>query len=408
MAEESREIYQIQGTQSVQDLEMMVNFVLNRIGERFDRIEGLKGNPTFYKSVIDFVGGAFSVGQVLRAISDTQLEIDTLDVSDVDHAVSDISSGIPANIDISQSLISIVDANDTVVHQFPAQFLEYNSEVSMFATIEDFNLLDTGSKINSSTTIDGNLLVNIYDINNVIVHQFPIEYFGYNSDIFGFFANDIGLPSFTGINTTNFIVSTDDLHISCPDNKTIVLDKVVWDDIRINPGSFDRPGSNDPSTVLYYPNGGGLGVLLYEFQVDDYACFTVQIPHGYKVGTDIAVHVHWTPGDRGNEENGKTVGWKIDYSWANIDGTFPSMATADLSDACDGTDHKHQMTPDIVIDGHTVAKGISSMLLCNIRRSDTGTDDTWAGTVSGQLPLILEIDFHYQIDTIGSRQIAAK
>jgi hypothetical protein len=132
------------------------------------------------------------------------------------------------------------------------------------------------------------------------------------------------------------------------------------------------------------------------------------MPHGYKVGTDIYVHIHWTPGDRGNEENGATVGWKIDYSWANISSDFTDMQTADLSDACDGTDHKHQMTSEVAIDGHTVAKGISSMLICNLRRSDTGTDDTWAGTAAGQLPMILEVDFHYEIDTVGSRGQSAK
>jgi hypothetical protein len=82
------------------------------------------------------------------------------------------------------------------------------------------------------------------------------------------------------------------------------------------------------------------------------------------------------------------------------------MATADCSDACDGVDHTHQMTPQATITG--TDKGISSMLICNIKRTDTGTDDTWAGTASGSLPMILEIDFHYEIDTIGSREPASK
>jgi hypothetical protein len=82
------------------------------------------------------------------------------------------------------------------------------------------------------------------------------------------------------------------------------------------------------------------------------------------------------------------------------------MATADLSDATDNANHKHQMTPEVTITG--TDKNISSMLLCNIKRTDTGTDDTWVGTASGALPMLLEIDFHYQIDTMGSRQIGAK
>jgi hypothetical protein len=62
------------------------------------------------------------------------------------------------------------------------------------------------------------------------------------------------------------------------------------------------------------------------------------------------------------------------------------------------------MTPEVVIDGHTVPRHISSMLICNVRRTDTGADDTWVGTLSGKRPMLLEIDFHYQIDMVGSHQ----
>jgi len=206
-------------------------------------------------------------------------------------------------------------------------------------------------------------------------------------------------------------ISTDDkaasdLHIDCGAAKTLLLDIPVYDDIRIVPGAFDRPGVADPAIVAYDVNGGGVSTYLWEFAKGDIASFTIQLPHSYKQGTDITAHVHWTPGPRGNEESGATVGWKINYSWANIGGAFGTMATADLSDACAGTDHIHQMTPEATITG--TSKEISSMLMCNIKRTATGADDTWAGTVSGQLPLLLEIDFHYQIDTLGSRQLITK
>lgn len=183
-------------------------------------------------------------------------------------------------------------------------------------------------------------------------------------------------------------------------------DATVWDDIRVTPGGFDRAGSADPALVSYQPGGSGIATFLYEWQVNDIAYFTVQLPHSYKTGSDIKAHIHCTPGANGVTENGRTVGWKIDYSWASINGNFGAMATLDLSDACDGTNHKHQMTPDVTITG--TDKGISSMLICNIKRTDTGTDDTWSGTASGSLPLLLEIDFHFQIDTVGSRESASK
>ena len=180
----------------------------------------------------------------------------------------------------------------------------------------------------------------------------------------------------------------------------------VWDDLRVTPGAFDRPGVSDPALVSYTPTGAGTATYLYEFAKNDIANFTVQLPHKYKHGTDISVHVHWTPGPNGAGESGNYVGWKVDYSWANIDGNFVAMATADLSDVCDGTNDKHQMTPAASITG--TGKTISSMLVCNIKRTDTGADDTWAGAGTGNLPLLLEIDFHFEIDTVGSRQIGTK
>lgn len=197
-----------------------------------------------------------------------------------------------------------------------------------------------------------------------------------------------------------------DKTLTCEAGRTLVLDPVVWDDIRINPGSFDRPGVTDPTIIAYDVNGGGVNTYLYQFQKNAIASFTVQMPHSYKTGQDIKVHIHWTPGANGSAENGNTVGWKIDYSWANINENFGTMTTLDLSDACDGTNHKHQMTPDVTMTG--TGKGISSMLLCNVKRTDTGTDDTWGGTASGALPMLLEIDFHFPIDTVGSRQSSSK
>lgn len=182
----------------------------------------------------------------------------------------------------------------------------------------------------------------------------------------------------------------------------------AWDDMRITPGSFDRPGVSDPNYVIYYPNGGGLGVYLPEFNTDDFASFTIQLPHSYKQGADIYVHLHWTPGARGTAESGKLVGWKIDYSWANIGGNFSDMQTIDLSDACDGVNHKHQMTADVLLTGMGAGKNISSMLIYNIRRTDGGADDTWATNTTGNLPLLLEVDFHYPMDSLGSTTHSTK
>lgn len=209
---------------------------------------------------------------------------------------------------------------------------------------------------------------------------------------------------FTG--TNKFGSATNYTQFNTSGHQTMTGTAIVYDDIRITPGNFDRPGTSDPDIVSVTPAGTGTSTWLWEFAKNDIASFSVQIPHSYKVGEDIKVHIHWIPGANGNEENEATVGWKIDYTWASINANFGAMATLDLSDACDGTDWKHQMTPDVTITGTN--KGISSMLICNVKRTDTGTDDTWSGTLTGALPLLLEVDFHFPIDSIGSTDWGTK
>ena len=193
-----------------------------------------------------------------------------------------------------------------------------------------------------------------------------------------------------------------DLTIKTGAGKTLVLETAVWDDLRIVPGSIDRPGVSDPTFQDWQPGGSGTTFKVLKFNQSQYGFFTCQLPHKYKLGSDIYCHVHWTPGARGADEDTKTVAWKIDYSWASIGSVFPASANLDLTDTCDGVNDKHLMTDDKVITG--TDQGVSSMLICKIYR-DTG--DTWVGTGANG-PALLEVDFHFQIDTLGSRAIGAK
>lgn len=174
----------------------------------------------------------------------------------------------------------------------------------------------------------------------------------------------------------------------------------TWEDIRIVPGAFQFPGVADPTLQSWQPGGAGATYKVYKFLINDEVHFTCQIPHNYKEGSDLKPHLHWTPCDRGNEENGNTVGWKIDYSWANTDAAFVSSATIDLSDACSGIDDQHELTDSGTITGTN--KTISSVLQIRLYRSDTGADDIWVGATAALSPAILEFDLHYEVDSLGS------
>lgn len=201
---EQRDIYRLYGSGNLED---QMNFILSRISDRLDRMEGLRGTPTFYKTVITMVGGGLTAGQVMRATSSEQVEMETMDVSDVQNAVPSLDSGEPAQIDLQMSLISLIDAeNDEVVHQFPTQFLEYNCEVFQFSTNESFEVLtqngvvheteedavdgiiegDGAGNYSAATNLPGTLLVDVRDENEEIVHQYPLDQSGQSSEWFGF------------------------------------------------------------------------------------------------------------------------------------------------------------------------------------------------------------------------------
>jgi len=176
----------------------------------------------------------------------------------------------------------------------------------------------------------------------------------------------------------------------------------TWDDLKIVPGAFKFGGSSDPSIGDWQPGGSGATFKVYRFKENDEGFATNQMLHRYKEGTDLLFHIHWTPGSRGNEENGKYVGWKIDYSIADVDSTFLASSTVDLSDICSGTDDKHEVSASVSVSG--VGLHISHMIILRIYRSDTGTDDTWVGTTTAQSPILLEFDIHYEVDAFGSTQ----
>ena len=199
--------------------------------------------------------------------------------------------------------------------------------------------------------------------------------------------------------------SNGDLTLHIDASGDLFLDDTVWDDMRILPSTFDFPGVTDPAITTWTPGGaGGTTFRIWEFQQTDQGFFTCQLPHTYAEGTDLYPHVHWTPKDRGVAESGKTVDWRLDYSIASINQVFPSSVTVVMKDVCSGVDHKHEIDDSVPnISGSGLR--VSAMLVGRFYR---GTDDDWVGTSAGQLPCLLELDIHYQINSLGSREERTK
>jgi hypothetical protein len=189
-------------------------------------------------------------------------------------------------------------------------------------------------------------------------------------------------------------------NLAVESNGTIRMDNaaMVWDDLRI---TLDKGSS--AATLTYMP-GQTSGGQIYFFMdnATNAMSFTVQLPHSWKEGTPIYPHIHWTPS---NNTSGNVI-WNLDYTWQNYVSTgplaFPAPTTSSVTIAvASNSMGKHLITP--LTNGNVgltaTGKTISSILVCRIwRNASQGSGDTYQGGAGG-----LSLDFHFQLDTFGSR-----
>jgi len=166
-----------------------------------------------------------------------------------------------------------------------------------------------------------------------------------------------------------------------------------YDDLRLS-GNWRKKGSNEPAEVTYNE------ARLFAFDNGEELGFTTQMPHGWKIGTNLDFHIHWTPGTRGVTESGKTVYWKAEFQVVGIGSNFGSPTIYTLHDTCDGVDDKHQLVDATASVDMSAITSLSAVIIGRIYR-DAG--DNWVG-VGNNCPILLEADFHYQMDTPGSRE----
>ncbi len=174
-------------------------------------------------------------------------------------------------------------------------------------------------------------------------------------------------------------------------------DPIQWDDMRV-PVSALAPGATPADPIIYGP-GGNVRIRGFDGNVTlESMDFTAQLPHGYQEGTDIEAHVHWCA----TTNNAGNVIWHLDYYWLNVNDAIPVLTTIDTGAvAASGVAWQHiysEMHPHLPGAG----KLISSMIMCRIWRDPTGAD-TYPDDAG-----LLEIDFHFRADSVGSRQEAVK
>jgi hypothetical protein len=197
--------------------------------------------------------------------------------------------------------------------------------------------------------------------------------------------------------------TTNGIKINKGGELVLLGDATVWEDLRLEPVARNT-GAKAPSFANWF---GGL--YLYEFDnavagSEKEIFFSVQLPHQWKEGTAIEPHIHWINKSTGTA--GHVVRWGIEYSKAKIGDTFSSSPTTVYGTTIAGggditTQYEHMLTDfdAISMTGDT----ISTVIFCRLFRDSANAGDTYTGTAG-----LLYIDWHYQIDSMGSKTELAK
>ena len=74
-----------------------------------------------------------------------------------------------------------------------------------------------------------------------------------------------------------------------------VEDGTVWDDLRVPLTTAKLAGGTNPDYSTF--TTGALYAYLFDAAALQEITFTVQLPHSYKLGSDLHPHLHWTPVD---------------------------------------------------------------------------------------------------------------
>jgi hypothetical protein len=190
-------------------------------------------------------------------------------------------------------------------------------------------------------------------------------------------------------NTAQFGDSTNYTQFEADGTFKKVGDATVWDDLRF-PASAVRV---NPATLKPDFDETNIGYS-FDAAARETLLIIAQMPHSWKMGSDIVPHVHWQPL---SDATGK-VYWEMAYKWTNINGVEAAgWATVNILSLAAGATGTHQIASFGNVSG--ADKTLSSIISIKLARVGNAATDTHASEA-----LLKEFDIHYEIDTLGSRE----
>ena len=172
----------------------------------------------------------------------------------------------------------------------------------------------------------------------------------------------------------------------------------VFKDINMGAAVLTRPAVSQPDEVNFVDEAGAdTGIASLGFAVGEKVSGNFELQHDYKEGTDLVFHVHWqgSAAPTGTDK----VKWQLTYTVAQLDATLDATTTIVIETDFD-TQYEFKASPFPTITGTNF--NIENQFLFTLERIAASAAEY------GGDAIVATVGIHYEVDTVGSRQVLTK
>lgn len=196
----------------------------------------------------------------------------------------------------------------------------------------------------------------------------------------------------TGIGGAQFGTNTDNTTFEADGTMVFNGAATVWEDINIDVSPLQTGG-----TAPGFTSVNATGIRVKSFAVDEDVDGSFEIPHSYKLGSDITCHLHFIPV---NAPTGTDyVKFEVTYCITDGGSSVPIATTINTGEVAVDTQWKRY---DVNMSSTLSHATLGGQVIFKLKRV-AATGDAFAGECG-----ILTFGFHYEKDMEGSRQITTK
>ncbi len=170
-----------------------------------------------------------------------------------------------------------------------------------------------------------------------------------------------------------------------------VDDAIVWEDANIDLSPLQTGGTKPGFVTIAATN-----IRLLSYDTGENVDGSIEIPHAYRLGSIITPHIHFLPtlAPTGTDN----VKFELEYFIVIEGGIVAASATVDTGDVAIDTQWKCYK-PNFGTFSYASLEGQLGFKVSRV----VAVGDAYAGEAA-----ILTFGFHYEKDTVGSRQINIK